>query len=95
MANHLPKGVEHMLELGRLGGVISSQTRARRFSNLERRLLGVVAARARWRKTKWSSSEEVAWREGWLAGAQYMSGWPRDRRKNRVFIEPTDGHDRT
>ena len=79
-----------MAAIGRLGGAKSAQTRARNFSPLERRLLGTILARARWGKPKWSPSEEAAWREGWLAGALRMSGWPRDRRPSRVFVKSSE-----
>ena len=62
----------------------------KRWSNLERRLLGTIAARARWGKTKLSAHDEAVWREGWLAGVAYASGWPRDRKPNRIFMKPAN-----
>jgi hypothetical protein len=79
MANYNPKGRERMAEIGHLGGLASAKTRERRFGSLERKLLGVIGARARWGKPKWSLAEEAAWREGWVGGALAMSGWLRDR----------------
>jgi hypothetical protein len=90
MANHTPKGKDRMAVIGRLGGLKSADVRRQRLSTLERRLLGTVAARARWGKPKWSLAEEAAWREGWLAGYLRMTGWPRDRRPNRVFVKPAE-----
>jgi hypothetical protein len=78
-----------MREIGRLGGAASAETRMKRWNSLERRLLGTIAARARWGKPKWTPAEEAAWREGWQAGALRMAHWPRDRKPNRIFMKPT------
>ena len=87
MANFKPKGVERMREIGKLGGTASARLREKRFRATERRLLATIAARARWGKLKWSPAEEAAWREGYYAAFAQWTGWPRDRKAKRIFLQ--------
>lgn len=81
MANHKPKGVERMREIGRRGGLVSGSRRLDSMDVMRRRLIAVNAARARWGRPKWSQAEESAFLQGWVSGMEALAGWPHQYRK--------------
>ena len=80
MANHEPKGIEWMREIGKLGGQASAFSR-RSMDVMRRKLIAVNAARARWGRPKWTREEELAFLQGLVSGVEYVNGWPRSYRK--------------
>src|SRR5262245_50987953 len=50
MPNRNPKGVEWMCEIAQLGGKVGAARRMETTSTLDRMLIGVLGARARWGK---------------------------------------------